>query len=126
MKNDILTQMQEICNEDFIEIKIPRKDFIKITKSYVELQEENETLNDILETQRKRQYYSKFLKDFQKENGKNVSPDFDEIYKRYDGYKERISNAIEYIKHLKNVKYDYIHITNLEDILGILKGEDNE
>ena len=89
-------------------------------KEIERLKEENEVLNGILETQRKRKYYSKFLKDFQKENGKNVFPDFDEIYKRYDVYKERIDKAIEYIKN-------HIVATETENILlDILEGVDKE
>lgn len=89
------------------------------------LKEENEVLNTILQMQRKREYHSKFLKDFQKENGKNVLPDFDEIYKRYDNYKDRISKAIEYIdKSLSNIMcYERGALINTRKIL---KGEDKE
>lgn len=59
-------------------------------KEYQELKEEVNDLRRILNMQHKREYYSKFFKDFQKEKGKNVYPDFDEIYKRYDKQKEEI------------------------------------
>ena len=36
----------------------------------------------IVDTGNKREYKSKFLKEFKKEYGKNVEPDGDEIYKR--------------------------------------------
>ena len=68
------------------------------------LEADNEEFYKLMEIQNKREYRSKFLKDFQKEHGKNVFPDYDEIYKRYDDYKLRIDKAIEYIEE----KYDYI------------------
>lgn len=98
-------------------------------KEIERLKEENKVLNSILEIQRKRQYHSKFLKDFQKENGKNVLPDFDEIYKRYDNYKDRIDKAIEYIKN--NACYDEetmrccddLDVNDCDKVLDILRGE---
>ena len=44
------------------------------------------------------EYHSKFLKDFQKEKGKNVLPDFDEIYKRYDNLKSILTELEEWLK----------------------------
>ena len=101
----------------------------KVLKEIERLKEENEVLNGILETQRKRKYYSKFLKDFQKENGKNVFPDFDEIYKRYDDYKERIDKAIEYLDGTDFIRFnEYYKIADMrfyENMYRVLKGEDN-
>lgn len=62
------------------------------------LKEEVEAVYSILEMQNKREYHSKFLKDFQKEHGKHVFPDHDEIYKRYDDYKRRCEKATKLIK----------------------------
>ena len=97
---------------------------------YVEKEEELKELNEIERIGRERHYHSKFLKDFQKERGKNVFPDHDEIYKRYDDYKSRIEKAIEYIKENKWFSYtknhEIIDEKGIEDLLEILKGEDKE
>ena len=77
-----------------------------------ELKEDNKSYKYILDMQNKREYRSKFLKDFQKENGKNMFPDYDEIYKRYDKQKEeieRLKNAEEYAKLGKETLLDTIH-----------------
>lgn len=60
-----------------------------------ELEQELDILNYIQKIGREREYHSKFLKDFQKEHGKNVFPDHDEIYKRYDDYKKRVEKALK-------------------------------
>lgn len=54
------------------------------------LEESDYTWHQLLKIQNKREYRSKFLKEFQAEFGKNVMPDYDEIYKRYDKQKELI------------------------------------
>lgn len=63
-----------------------------------ELREELKELKEIQRIGREREYHSKFLKDFQKERGKNVFPDHDEIYKRYDDYKSRVEKATQYVE----------------------------
>ena len=86
-----------------------------------ELREDNFAYHQLMKMQNKREYRSKFLKDFQKEYGENVFPDYDEIYKRYDNYKTRNELAIEYI----NKNYD----TDIEDVfelLEILQGKSDE
>lgn len=102
----------------------------KVLKEIERLKEENEVLDNIIEMQRKRKYHSKFLKDFQKENGKNVFPDFDEIYKRYDDYKERIFKAIKWCEEcyclMTNAIGEKKKMISAENIISILKGEDNE
>ena len=110
----------------------------KVLLDYItNLQEENEELREdnfayhqLMKMQNQREYRSKFLKDFQKEHGKNVFPDYDEIYKRYDDYKTRNEKAIEL---LKDIKYDLdiepwsiyqVKGNILFDLLKILKGSD--
>ena len=91
------------------------------------LEADNEEFYKLMEMQNKREYRSKFLKDFQKEHGKNVFPDYDEIYKRYDVYKSRTDKAIEYIEIQQKIFDDYdIALDNiLKNILEIL-GVDKE
>lgn len=60
----------------------------------------------IVDTGNKREYKSKFLKEFKKEYGKNVEPDGDEIYKRYDEQKRIIKLKDTYLKLITNSKYD--------------------
>lgn len=79
------------------------------------LQKENEEFYQLMEMQNKREYRSKFLKDFQKEHGKNVFPDYDEVYKRYDDYKSRNEKAVELLKRIQE-KYGYM----LEDVIFLL------
>lgn len=122
------------------------KDYKKATKKIEKLEEENKEYSSLIEMQNKREYRSKFLKDFQKEKGKNVFPDYDEIYKRYDDYKARIDKAIENIEHelyghillndeitwnkefYTNGKLDYrkLLISLLQQTLDVLKGSDTK
>lgn len=69
------------------------------------LEESDWAWHELLKMQNKREYRSKFLKEFQKEYGKNVLPDYDEIYKRYDKQKNIIKNSIskDKIKEFKNL-----------------------
>ena len=60
----------------------------------------------IVDTGNKREYKSKFLKEFKKEYGKNVEPDGDEIYKRYDEQKKIIKLKDTYLKLITDSKYD--------------------
>lgn len=80
-----------------------------------QLEEDNEYLKRLCETQNKREYRSKFLKEFQKEHGKNVFPDYDEIYKRYDKLKEENKILKENAEHNDKV----VDKTNWE--INILK-----
>ena len=57
-----------------------------------ELREDNYAYHQLMRMQNQREYRSKFLKDFKKEFGENVMPDYDEIYKRYDKQKKEIEN----------------------------------
>lgn len=59
-----------------------------------ELEEDNYAYHQLMQMQNKREYRSKFLKDFKAEYGENVMPDYDEIYKRYDKMKKELSNSI--------------------------------
>lgn len=59
-----------------------------------ELEEDNYAYHQLMQMQNKREYRSKFLKDFKAEYGENVMPDYDEIYKRYDKMKKQLENSI--------------------------------
>lgn len=94
MKNkeieELLNKFKIADSQQFNELV---EDFNNVYKllSYIEqLEEENKYLKQLCQTQNNREYRSKFLKEFQKEHGKNVFPDYDEIYKRYDRLKEKI------------------------------------
>ena len=52
------------------------------------LEENDWAWHELLRIQNKREYRSKFLKEFRKEYGENTLPDYDEIYKRYDNLKK--------------------------------------
>ena len=106
-----------------------------------ELQQENEVLKKqiaeyefLIEMQNNREYRSKFLKEFQKEHGKNVFPDYDEIYKRYDKLKEEKKHlennrdkAIEIIDSYDLGKYDYsIPAGGIIELRDILKGDSDD
>lgn len=71
-------------------------------KGREQLEEENKYLKRLCQTQNNREYRSKFLKEFQKKHGKNVFPDYDEIYKRYDRLKEKIEQLEKECKELKD------------------------
>ena len=69
---------------------------IEVILERIEYLEENDyAWHQLLKMQNKREYRSKFLKDFQKENGENIMPDYDEIYKRYDKQKRMIEMMAE-------------------------------
>lgn len=122
MKDKVITQLLKRISD--LEFEVER------------LENENEEFYKLMEMQNKREYRSKFLKDFQKEYGKNVFPDYDEIYKRYDNYKSRIDKAIEYIMtelisewDIKNygcVSGSDLPAEAITPILEILKGVDKE
>ena len=104
---------------------------MQLSLKYVSLHEEikqlkggNEEFYKLMEMQNKREYRSKFLKDFQKEHGKNVFPDYDEIYKRYDDYKSRVEEAIKIVESYNLGKYDYsIPSSGIIDLLEALEGK---
>jgi len=73
-----------------------------------DLEEDNYTYHQLMRMQNKREYRSKFLKDFQEEYGKNVMPDYDEIYKRYDKQKKQLKNSVPVAK-IKETFDNYIN-----------------
>ena len=80
-----------------------------------EKDEELKELRYILKMQNEREHYSNFLKDFQKEKGKNTYPDFDEVYKRYDEYKSEVERlTLSYKDELEDLE-------NLGDRLNKIK-----
>lgn len=86
----------------------------KLQKDNEELLNDNYAYHTLMEIQSKREYRSKFFKDFQEEFGRNTFPDFDEVYKRYDKQKKQIeklrtelnskNKMLEEVK--KAIKYD--------------------
>lgn len=126
-------------------------DYITNLQEEVEdLREEDWAWHQILKIQNKREYRSKFLKEFQEEFGTNTFPDYDEIYKRYDKMKkenERLSRtitdydellmqknniiykAIEYIKRCRDYHKTYhnedkMFPDELTSLIIILQGDD--
>lgn len=96
-------------------------------EEYQQLKQDVTLYKSILDMQQKREYYSKFLQDFQKEKGKHTLPDFDEIYKRYDIQKEKIERAIRRIEIVKADEDTTIETHKaLDFILQVLKGDDKE
>lgn len=94
------------------------KDYItNLQEELEELREDNYAYHQLMKMQNEREYRSKFLKEFQEEFGKNVFPDYDEIYKRYDKLKE----DIEYEQHCNEQLRKTI--TNLEYKIERLKNE---
>ena len=84
---------------------------IKLLKEELEeLREDNYVYHQLMKMENEREYRSKFLKEFQEEFGKNVFPDYDEIYKRYDKLKKEN-------KKLKELcdKYEEEHKTTFEE-----------
>lgn len=76
----------------------------KNAKSYIEeLEEDNYCYHNLIKMQNKREFRSKFLKEFQEEKGKNWYPDFDEIYKRYDKLKQENLKLKEEIEKMNKV-----------------------
>ena len=55
----------------------------QLKKQNEDLYEDNIVYHNIMMKQNRREYRSKFLKEFQEEYGINSYPDYDEIYKRY-------------------------------------------
>lgn len=114
---------------DLYKVPITWSELYDVRDYITNLQKENEEFYQLMEMQNKREYRSKFLKDFQKEHGKNVFPDYDEIYKRYDDYKQRNEKAIEYIDD--NLQMNIItgseyfaSYSPCTDLLNILEGGD--
>lgn len=123
-----ITNLQEDLDKANEIIEKDRQFYKGRIEENAELRKEIEEYRQLIKMQNEREYRSKFLKDFQKEHGKNVLPDYDEIYKRYDDYKQRNEKAIEYIEKNKGVD-DYGKWVIEDDkiqLLDILKGVDEE
>lgn len=87
-----------------------------LEKENEDLREDNYAYHQLMKMQNKREFRSKFLKEFQEEFGTNTFPDYDEIYKRYDKIKkenERLNNIIDElewkpIEQYEKPKYDWV------------------
>lgn len=100
---------------------------IKILENQIkELKEDNYAYHQLMKMQNEREYRSKFLKDFQKEYGENVMPDYDEIYKRYDQQKKQLANSIlkSQIKQFMEEKIEELY-EEMEEC-NLYDDEDNE
>ncbi len=90
---------QDINGEYEPPMELSQEEAKDIYDCITNLQEEVEDLREsdwawhqLLKTQNKRMYRSKFLKEFQEEYGTNTYPDYDEIYKRYDKLKKKMKD----------------------------------
>lgn len=96
-----------------------------------ELREDHYVHHQLMRIQNQREYRSKFLKDFKKEFGQNVMPDYDEIYKRYDKQKKEIETKDKAIETWKKIAETFgkslVIIsgekTSLEELIEWTKGE---
>ena len=70
--------------------------------------------------QNKREYRSKFLKEFQQEYDTNTFPDYDEIYKRYDKMKSKIDKATNKIQYIIDYGFDYDGLNTVESLKGLI------
>ena len=135
-----------IEEDDYFEIEghflKPLLDYITNLQEEVEyLREQDYAWHQLLRMQNNREHRSKFLKDFQKEYGTNVFPDYDEIYKRYDKLQkenkkledilklrgdciainhEKIDKAIKEIQHIIDYGFDYDGFNNVKDLKGLI------
>lgn len=99
MNKEIVKKLKDSLDYEFDLSFNDRKELLSYIK---ELQEDNEHLKRLCETQNNREYRSKFLKEFQEEHGKNVYPDYDEIYKRYDEMKAELQEANDSVTWWQN------------------------
>ena len=88
-----------MTNQLLAELEMANRKIKELEEEVENLREEDWAWHQILKTQNKREYRSKFLKDFQKEYGTNVFPDYDEIYKRYDKMKKENEKLKEQLKY---------------------------
>lgn len=103
--------MSDIQEQIKLAHKKAEENDIKLLKEELEeLREDNYAYHQLMKMENEREYRSKFLKEFQEEFGKNVFPDYDEIYKRYDKLKKEN-------KQLKELcdKYEEEHKTTFEE-----------
>ena len=112
---EILKKIKSVSNfDDYVdfvgtEFK-PLLDYITNLQEEVEdLREDNYAYHQLIRMENKREYRSKFLKEFQEEFGTNTFPDYDEIYKRYD----KIKKENERLKELCD-KYEEEHNTEFK------------
>ena len=103
--------MSDIQEQIKLAHKKAEENDIKLLKEELEeLREDNYAYHQLMKIQNEREYRSKFLKEFQEEFGKNVFPDYDEIYKRYD----KLKKENKQLKELCN-KYEEEHKTTFEE-----------
>ena len=148
-----------ICNNEnigeFIVIEDKKYHLNCITNLQEEvedLREDNYAYHQLMKIQNKREYRSKFLKEFQEEFGTNTFPDYDEIYKRYDKlkkeneklkelcdnyeeehsttfneWKETITDKYQTLKDLQEEKDKYKDVIDkIKEYVGELRLFDNE
>ena len=85
-----------------------------------DLREDNYAYHQLMKMQNKREYRSKFLKEFQQEYDTNTFPDYDEIYKRYDKMKSKIDKATNKIQYIIDYGFDYDGLNTVESLKGLI------
>lgn len=91
-KNRLRLLLQDEC--DCPHCQKNKEAYEVVLEELEDLREDVWTYHQLLKMADKREYRSKFLKDFQAEHGKNIMPDYDEIYERYDKMKKQLENSI--------------------------------
>ena len=76
-----------------------------------DLREDNYAYHQLMKMQNKREYRSKFLKEFQEEFGTNTFPDYDEIYKRYDKVKKENERLKKELNALRISEEEWLNET---------------
>ena len=112
---EILLNLIEKQNEKIEQLKQQNED----------LYEDNIVYHNIMMKQNRREFRSKFLKEFQEEYGINSYPDYDEIYKRYYNLKKNgIPKSVIRKKILKHKFFapeymsEVVAIEDIEELLG--------
>lgn len=97
----------------------------QLKKQNEDLYEDNIVYHNIMMKQNRREFRSKFLKEFQEEYGINSYPDYDEIYKRYYNLKNNsIPKSVIRKKILKHKFFapeymsEVVAIEDIEELLG--------
>ena len=99
---DYITNLQEELEEEKRIEQASLDTITNLQEEVEDLREDNYAYHQLIKIQNKREYRSKFLKEFQKEFGTNTFPDYDEIYKRYDKLKKENEKLKEIEKEHKN------------------------
>ena len=124
---DYITNLQQIEKDHQKLNGELREEIKKLQEENEDLREDNYAYHQLMKIQNKREYRSKFLKEFQEEFGTNVFPDYDEIYKRYDKLKkenEKLKQSIvileNYLELIHDLGYDYDGLKYEYELKGLI------